>query len=91
MALGARASDIVSMVLRSLRSCSRSWGVVRWAWPIAYAAGRSMEALLAGVKPADAVTLISAVALSALMTIIGFLAPTLRAMRVDPITALRAD
>ena len=50
-----------------------------------------MEALLAGVKPADAVTLLSAVALSALMTIIGSLAPTLRAMRVDPITALRAD
>ncbi len=58
---------------------------------VAYAAGRSMEALLAGVKPADAVTLISAVALSALMTIVGSLAPTLRAMRVDPITALRAD
>ena len=30
---------------------------------LAYAAGRSMEALLAGVKPADAVTLGSAVAL----------------------------
>ncbi len=89
MALGARASDIVSMVLRRYAVLALVGVVVGVA--IAYAAGRSMEALLAGVKPADAVTLISAVALSALMTIIGSLAPTLRAMRVDPITALRAD
>jgi putative ABC transport system permease protein len=58
---------------------------------IAYAAGRSMEALLAGVKPADALTLAGAVALSVLMTIAGSLAPTLRALRVDPMTALRAE
>jgi len=58
---------------------------------LAYAAGRSLEALLAGVKPADALTLMAAVALSALMTIVGSLVPTLRALRVDPITALRAE
>jgi putative ABC transport system permease protein len=58
---------------------------------IAYAAGRSMEALLAGVKPADALTIAGAVGLSVLMTIVGSLAPTLRALRVDPITALRAE
>jgi putative ABC transport system permease protein len=58
---------------------------------LAYVAGRSMEALLAGVKPADAITLASAVGLTVMMTLVGSLAPTLRALRVDPITALRAD
>jgi putative ABC transport system permease protein len=58
---------------------------------LAYVAGRSMEALLAGVKPADAPTLLAAVGLSGLMTLIGSVMPTLRALRVDPITALRAD
>ena len=58
---------------------------------LAYWAGRSMEALLAGVKPADASTMAAAVGLSALMTIVGSVMPTLRALRVDPITALRAE
>ncbi len=58
---------------------------------LAYAAGRSMQALLAGVKPADGLTLAGAVALAFLMTVLGTLAPTLRALRVDPITALRAE
>jgi ABC-type antimicrobial peptide transport system permease subunit len=50
-----------------------------------------MEALLAGVKPADAPTLAAAVGLSVLMTLAGSLAPTIRALRVDPITALRSE
>ena len=58
---------------------------------LAYVAGRSMEALLAGVKPADAPTMLAAVGLSALMTVVGSVMPTLRALRVDPITALRAE
>jgi ABC-type antimicrobial peptide transport system permease subunit len=58
---------------------------------LAFAAGRSMEALLAGVKPADAPTLAAAVALSILMTVAGSLAPTIRALRIDPIAALRSE
>ena len=58
---------------------------------LAYVAGRSMEALLAGIKPADAPTMLAAVGLSVLMTVVGSVMPTLRALRVDPITALRAE
>jgi ABC-type lipoprotein release transport system permease subunit len=58
---------------------------------LAYAAGRSMEALPAGVKPADAPTLVSAVVLALMMAVLGSLAPTVRALRVDPITALRSE
>ncbi len=58
---------------------------------LAYAAGRWMEALLAGVKPADTTTLTAPVALSITMTVLGSVVPTLRVLCVDPITALRAE
>jgi ABC-type antimicrobial peptide transport system permease subunit len=89
MALGAQSSDILSMVLR--RSAALALAGVIPGVALAYAAGRSMEALLAGVKPADTVTLAAAVGLSMLMTVLGSLAPTLRALRVDPISALRTE
>jgi putative ABC transport system permease protein len=89
MALGAQSGDILSMVLR--RSAMLAVAGVVPGVALAYAAGRSMQALLAGVPPADAVTLATAVGLSVLMTVLGSLAPTLRALRVDPITALRAE
>src|SRR5207247_2523122 len=89
MALGAQASDILSMVLR--RSAALAFAGVIPGVALAYAAGRSMEALLAGVKPADAVTLAAAVGLCVLMTVLGSLAPTIRALRVDPISAIRAE
>jgi predicted permease len=89
MALGAQSSDILGMVMRRCALLALA-GVVPGIF-LAYAAGRSMEALLAGVKPADALTMTSAVGLSVLMTLLGSLAPTFRALRVDPITALRAE
>jgi putative ABC transport system permease protein len=89
IALGAQTGDILSMVLGRCLLLAVA-GVVPGI-ALAYAAGRSMEALLAGVPPADALTLASAVALSLLMTVAGSLPPTLRALRIDPITALRAE
>ena len=89
MALGAQPRDILSMVLSRGMTLVIA-GLVPGVF-LAYAAGRSMEALLAGDHPADALTLATAVGLSVLMTIVGTLAPTLRALRVDPITALRAE
>jgi predicted permease len=89
IALGAQSRDILAMVLS--RGVTLAIAGVVPGVALAYVAGRSMEALLAGVKPADAITLASAVGLSVLMTLVGCLAPTLRALRVDPITALRAE
>jgi putative ABC transport system permease protein len=89
IALGAQSGDILRMIVR--RSVMLAFAGIVPGVALAYAAGRSMEALLAGVKPADAVTMLAAVALSALMTLIGSLMPTVRALRVDPITALRAE
>ena len=89
MALGAQSGDILRMIVR--RSVLLALAGVGPGVALAYVAGRSMEALLAGVKPADAPTMLAAVGLSALMTIVGTVMPTLRALRVDPITALRAE
>jgi putative ABC transport system permease protein len=58
---------------------------------LAYAAGRSLQALLVGVTPADARTFLAVGALAFVITLLGSLVPTLRALRVDPITALRAE
>ena len=89
MALGAQSADILRMVVR--RSVLLALAGVIPGVALAYVAGRSMEALLAGVKPADLPTMLAAVGLSALMTVVGSVMPTLRALRVDPITALRAE
>jgi putative ABC transport system permease protein len=89
MALGAQARDILVMVLArgvALAAAGIVPGVL-----VAYAAGRSLEALLAGVKPTDAPTMAAAAGLSILMTVLGTLSPTLRALRVDPVSALKAE
>jgi putative ABC transport system permease protein len=89
LALGAQSSDILSMIV--WRGVLLAIGGIVPGVLLAYAAGRSMEALLAGVRPTDALTLASAIALTFVMTVLGTLAPTVRALRIDPITALRAE
>jgi putative ABC transport system permease protein len=58
---------------------------------LAYAAARAMQALLAGVSPADRATFAAAVALAFLMTLAGCLPPALRAVRIDPLAAIRSE
>jgi predicted permease len=58
---------------------------------VAHAAARGMRALLFGVAPSDPATFAAAVALSLLFTLAGSLVPAIRAVRVSPITALRAE
>jgi predicted permease len=89
MALGARSADILSLILREALTMAASGLVVGLA--VAYAAGRGMEALLAGVRPADGLTFGAAIALASVMAIVGGLAPARRAVGVDPTTAMRAE
>jgi len=89
MALGAQRLDIFRMVM--MQSVWLSIAGVVPGLALAYAAGRSMQALLAGVPPADVSTFAAAIALTAAMTIAGTLTPTLRALRVDPIAAIRTE
>ena len=89
MALGAQSSDILAMIVK--RSVWLSLAGVIPGIALAYAAGRWMQALLVGVTPADAPTFGAVAALAIVMTMIGTLMPTLRAVRVDPIQAIRTE
>jgi ABC-type lipoprotein release transport system permease subunit len=47
--------------------------------------------LLFGVSPADPTTFMMATGVALLMTIAGSIVPTWRAVRVNPLTAIRAE
>ena len=89
IALGAQSGNILTMVLRQgilLSVAGLLPGVA-----LAYAAGRAMESLLAGVQPADAITFVAAVGLCLVMSLAGSLLPALRAVRVDPLAVIRSE
>jgi putative ABC transport system permease protein len=87
--LGAKARDIIGMVM-GRSAVMAAAGVVIGA-AVAYAAGRSMQALLFGVEPANPMVFIGAIALAAVMTMAGSILPAWRAVRVDPLTITRAE
>ena len=89
IALGAPSGEILRMVLR--RGVGLAGGGVVLGAGLAYVAGRSMQALLFGISPADAATFAAAVTLSLAMAALGSLWPALRAVRVDPVEAIRAE
>jgi predicted permease len=57
----------------------------------AYVAARGMSALLFGVAPGDPATFAAGVGVTLLMTFAGSLVPAIRAVRVTPMSVLRAD
>lgn len=89
MALGAQRSDILAMVFRDAVGLGAIGTVLGLG--LSYGAGRMMEALLAGVKPADALTFAAAIGLALIMTLVGTMLPALRAVRVDPTVVIRAE
>jgi len=89
MALGAPAREILAMVLR--RSLALSASGIALGLVLAYAAGRTMQALLAGVSPSDAPTFAAAAALALGTALAGSILPARRAVRVDPVNAIRAE
>lgn len=89
LALGADRRDILEMTLAQglkLAVMGIITGII-----FAYGAGRLLQSLLAGVNPWDLPTFAAAIALSLAMTLAGSLLPALRATRVDPMTAMRAE
>jgi predicted permease len=89
MALGAQRNEIVRMIVRGGLLLAAA-GVVP-GLALAYVAARAMQSLLAGVEPGDIATFGAATVLCVAMTLVGSLLPTIRAIRVDPATALRAE
>jgi predicted permease len=89
IALGAQPRDILRMVVGDAARLGASGLVLGVA--LAYAAGRGMQALLAGVRPSDGEAFGAAVALTAVMLVVGTLVPALRALRIDPVSVIRSE
>jgi putative ABC transport system permease protein len=87
--LGARAGDILWLVLR--------YGLSTGLAGVALGLGgtmlvrQSMAGLLYGVTPSDPFTLIGAAVALLLVVVAASGVPALRAMRIDPVRALRAE
>jgi len=89
MALGATPRDILEMILG--RSALLAGGGALLGGVLALGAAFAMRALLAGVSPADGATFLAAIGLAIAMTAAGSLVSAVRAVRVDPVAAIRAD
>ena len=89
MALGAAPRRIVREIVR--QSAALALGGVLPGLALAYAGGRAMEALLAGVTPGDGATLVVAAAVCVAIALVGTVVPAARAVRVEPATVFRAE
>jgi predicted permease len=89
VALGAPRSRVFWMILRDgllFASTGLALGV-----PIALAAGRLVSGMLFSTKPADPATMLVAATLLIVLNVTAGYLPARRAMRVDPIVALRYE
>jgi predicted permease len=88
-ALGAPVQGIIGLVLReglALATIGIALGVFS-----AWAAARTMGAILAGVEPQDPLTISVAAGLCFTIAIVSCLRPAHKAAKVDPLSALRTD
>jgi putative ABC transport system permease protein len=89
MALGARAADVLRLVLREGMApviLGTAAGLVA-----AVAATRAIRSMLFGVTPLDPVSLAVAPALLGVVALLACYLPARRATRVDPLVALREE
>jgi putative ABC transport system permease protein len=89
IALGAPSSDVFRMVLSTGQKLAI--GGVLIGLGTAYAGGRVVASYLYEMRAADPIVLIGAGAMVAAVTITATMIPALRASRVDPIRAHRAE
>jgi putative ABC transport system permease protein len=89
LALGAEPASVARMILLDGMRLAAA-GIVLGV-PCGCAAARAMSALLFGLEPGDPVTIAAALGLALLMTLAGSLLPALRAVRVSPMLAMRAE
>jgi predicted permease len=89
LALGAEPSSVARMIFVDGMRLALL-GIVPGVLG-AYAAARGMSALLFGIQPGDPATFATAIGLALLMALAGSLLPALRAVRISPMSALKAE
>ena len=89
VALGAERGRVLWLVLRETIELALIGLLI--GLPAALALGRFVTGLLYGIAPSDAATLAGAALLMAAIALLAGLLPARRAMRVDPIVALRYE
>lgn len=89
MAVGAQSKDILTMILREsvVLACAGTAAGIG----LAYLAARSLESLLAGVQPGDPRTYVAGAVIALGTSVAGSIWPAIRALRIDPIAAIRAE
>jgi putative ABC transport system permease protein len=89
VALGARKQDVLWLVIREGGKLSLTGIAIGLAGAVVVT--RLLASELYGVSPMDAVTYFSVTAAMGVVTMLACYVPTRRAMRVDPLTALRQE
>ena len=89
MALGARPADVLRLVVGSgarMALAGIALGLIG-----TYAATRVLGALLYQVSPSDPITFFAIALLMAIVAVVASYVPARRALRVDPVVALRSE
>jgi len=89
LALGARPTDVFRLIIGRGMSLAAAGSIVGLGG--AWAIGRFLETMLYQIKPTDAITLASAPIVLLLVALVACYVPARRAMRVDPMLALRYE
>ena len=88
-ALGARASDVIRLVI--VEGMSPALIGIGAGTIAALASARALRTLVFGISPSDPLTLAAVAATLAAVALSACLVPAYRAVRLDPVTILRAD
>jgi len=89
IALGAQRRDVLWLVMKE--GIKFSLAGITFGLAGAFALTRLLSSELYGVSPADPLTFFGVALLMAMVTLVACYVPTRRALRVDPLTALRYD
>jgi ABC-type antimicrobial peptide transport system permease subunit len=89
MAIGARTRNVFSLILlQGMRQVAVGLGIGAL---LAFALSRGIESLLFGVSPQDPLAVIGTALLLVTVAVLACGVPALRAVRINPLDALRSE